>query len=356
VIDPTRIAPLLESGTVKAQRHPARPLTIYNYTPLCQYEQRWCPVSRACRGLILADDGAIVARPFPKFHNADEHSRSEVAFSKPFSVTEKLDGSLGILYEADDGLAIATRGSFTSEQARRATTILRREYSAFRPAPGLTYLFEIIYPENRVVVDYGRREELILLTVIDNATGRDVAPPAWPGPRAREFQVDCHPREVMDALGLADDGNTEGVVLRFDWPKTGPQFRVKVKLEEYKRLHRILCQCSTKTVWEALAEGRSLDEITERVPDEFNEWLRTTVADFRARFAAKSREADAEFRRVAAAAGTADRKAFAALAVESPVRAMLFKLLDGRPIDEMIWRELRPEFARPFRGQSEDVA
>ena len=61
-----RIEKLIEEGVVRAARHPSLPLTIYNYTAKCQYEQRWCDVSRACRGLIVDDDGqrcAFVTEP-----------------------------------------------------------------------------------------------------------------------------------------------------------------------------------------------------------------------------------------------------------------------------------------------------
>ena len=62
----------------------------------------------------------------------------------------------------------AHRSRLTSEQATRATDLYRRKYTEFRPNPGLTYLFEIIYPGNRIVVDYGATEDLILLAVIDH--------------------------------------------------------------------------------------------------------------------------------------------------------------------------------------------
>ncbi len=357
MLDMHEVDRLIAEGTVKATRHPSLSLTIYNYTAACQYDRRWCDVSKVCRGLILADDGSVVARPFPKFFNMEEHSRSEIAYSKPFRVTEKLDGSLGVLYPADDGWAIATRGSFTSEQAERATRILRTAYAGFSPLPGLTYLFEIIYPQNRIVVDYGTREDLVLLTVIDTATGRDVDDPSgWPGPCAATFDVSCHPRDVMDSLNLTDDGNSEGVVLRFDWPKTGPQFRVKVKLAEYKRLHRLLTMTSSKTIWEALSLGQDLTDLAERVPDEFHQWLRDTIAEFQGKHAEIDRSVREEFAAVRSIVGDGDRKAFAQEAVKRDSRAFLFKLLDGHPIDEMIWRQLKPEYSRPFRGQDESVA
>ena len=273
-----------------------------------------------------------------------------------------MDGSRGILYRAHDGPAIATRGSFTSGQAQWATGFLRQTHAGFRPIEGITYLFEIIYPGNRIVVDYQGREDLVLLAALDTATGRDLDDPSgWTGPCVKRFHVtgdvECKPVDVIRRLNLDDDGNSEGVVLRFDHPKSGPQFRVKVKLEEYKRLHRLLFMTSTKTIWEALSSGSDLSELLERVPDEFNIWLRETIDSLTNQHRAIDAQARREFSVILAELGIdSDRRAFAAQATKSKYSAMLFKLLDANSINDLIWRQLKPEYARPFREQSESVA
>lgn len=102
--------------------------------------------TKACRGLIVDAENWIVQRPFEKFFSIEQ--------LEPFDVYDKLDGSLGILYWVGDEPAIATRGSFISDQAKRGTEFLRarKDLNLDRR---YTYLFEIIYPENRVVVNYG---------------------------------------------------------------------------------------------------------------------------------------------------------------------------------------------------------
>jgi RNA ligase len=348
----------IEDGAIRAVRHPVLDITLYNYTAVCQYEARWCDTTRLCRGLVIRDNGEVVARPFPKFHNYEEHPAGHEAFSKPFIVTEKLDGSLGILYRSHDGWAIATRGSFTSEQAVKATGILRSSYAGFMPEEGLTYLFEILYPGNRVVVDYGEREDLVLIAVIDTASGRDLDGSfGWPGPKTRAYDLSCEPGDVVASLGLLDDGNSEGVVLRFDWPSSGPHFRVKLKLAEYKRLHKLVTGTSTKTVWEALALGSDMAELTDRVPDEFHVWLRECIAELRGRYEETDLRVRELFAQVVEEAGIeGDRKGFAEAAVRHAERAYLFRLYDGHSIEAMIWRELKPQYARPFSQRSEDNA
>src|SRR5205085_2436932 len=106
------------AGHVRGQRHPDRPYVIYNYTEACQYAGAWTPVTLACRGLIVAEStGAVLARPYPKFFNHDQAHAPALRLDAPAAVTDKADGSLGILYRDGDTLAVATRGSFASDQA-----------------------------------------------------------------------------------------------------------------------------------------------------------------------------------------------------------------------------------------------
>jgi RNA ligase len=173
----TQLLPeMLREGYVCVQRHPTVPLYIYNYTSKAQYERVWNEVTLQCRGLILDANGRVVARPFRKFFNLEEVQDLPAG---PFEVYEKLDGSLGILYWLGDEAYLATRGSFASEQSRRANGILQARYRHVLPRldRGHTYLFEIIYPENRIVVNYGGREDLVLLAVVDTATGAELPLP-----------------------------------------------------------------------------------------------------------------------------------------------------------------------------------
>jgi len=96
-------------------------------------------------------------------------------------VTNKEDGSLGILYPVPSGgYAVATRGSFASDQALWATAWFRKyaDYGYFNPK--YTYLFEILASWNRIVLSYDW-EGLVLIGIIDKETGSDVDLPEDPG-------------------------------------------------------------------------------------------------------------------------------------------------------------------------------
>lgn len=339
MLDP-ELEQLLAAGYVRRQKHPTAELYSYNYTAKTQYEGHWTAWTRRCRGLILDAQGRAVARPFEKFFNLDELGPNPTLPAEAFEVLEKLDGSLGILYWANGAAAIATRGSFVGGQARRATALLHAQYGHLLAGldPALTYLFEIIYPENRIVLDYGPREELVLLAVVETATGQE--PPTLPDvgfPRAR-----ARPGvPTLAAVRALDRDDEEGVVVRF---RSG--FRVKVKFREYQRLHRILSQVSTLNLWEYLATGQSLAPILERVPDEFYRWVRATVADLEAGYAT----IEAGCRAALAAGPFPDRKAAAAFLQTQPYPPVLWRMLDGQPYAALIWKQLRPAFERPPVG------
>lgn len=343
-IDYDSLPRLISDGLITARPHPWSGLTIYNYSQRCQFSQAWSPTTLACRGLILTSEGHVISRPFEKFFNIEEYKSPllpDIPIGSPFEAFEKADGSLAISYHDPEtgATCFATRGSFESEQAKAATRWWQeREADLAKIPPGQTWLFEWIAPENRIVVDYKGRRELVMLAVIDNATGRDLPLPEWGGAIVRRF--DAHTVEAL--VASAPRENFEGFVLRF----LETNQRVKVKLPDYIRLHRILTQCSTKTIWEMLAAGQDLAEVLDRVPDEFYGWVRQQEGQLRASFSAI---------RDACVATMQDpriphlsRKDVAEIFKAQPYPHVLFKMLDGKDYAPVIWKEIRPEYARPF--------
>lgn len=138
---------MITEKLVSVQKHPKADLFIYNYSPRVQYERLWNEITLKTRGLILDSEMNIIARPFGKFFNLEEHSESDLP-KLSFDVFDKMDGSLGILYWLNDVPYIATRGSFNSDQAIHGTEILYSKYkNTFNKLErDKTYLFEIIYP------------------------------------------------------------------------------------------------------------------------------------------------------------------------------------------------------------------
>ena len=155
---PEALQAAVRDGQVTERYHPTLPLRIYNYSAEVQYSNRWNDVTLNCRGLILDEDYNIVARPWKKFFNLGQVDLP-IQLTDSVEIMDKADGSLGILYPVvhpdgfDVNWAIATRGSFASEQAIHATAVWNDKYSHLLPEAGLTFLYEIVYPANRIVLN-----------------------------------------------------------------------------------------------------------------------------------------------------------------------------------------------------------
>jgi T4 RnlA family RNA ligase len=325
---------MLDEGFVYAQKHPTSDLFIYNYTAKTQYERVWNEVTLMCRGLILDVHYNIIARPFVKFFNLGE-MENQVMPDEPFEVFEKMDGSLGIMYWLDNEPFMATRGSFASEQSVRANAILRSKYAQILRGldKSKTYLFEIIYPENRIVVDYGAQEDVVLTAIVDTATGDDVPLMDVGFPMVKQYHGI---KDISTLKGLAET-NREGFIIKY---KSG--LRYKVKFEEYLRLHRIITQVSNVNIWEYLAAEMAFDEILDRVPDEFYDWVKATSADLKAQFAAIEAQCQTDFKVFDT------RKEAAVHFLTCAYPSVLFKILDNQPYNNVIWKLIRPAFQKPF--------
>ena len=259
LIDDVVLSAAIDQGLVSVRGEGG--LRILNYTPRATYSRSWNAATLLCRGLIVDGEDRVLARPFPKFFNPDEPDAPPVFKGLPMVVTEKLDGSLGIAYHDPDGdIRIATRGSLTSRQAVEATAIWRNNYREVRFDENLTPLFEIIYPANRVVVDYGDMRDLVLLAAIDIRSGADVALGRidWPGPVADSHRVRSL-RELLDHVAASEEAAREGYVVRFDSGPDRPHVRFKLKFPEYVVAHRFVTGLTSLRVWEVVAVSDTLE-------------------------------------------------------------------------------------------------
>ena len=333
--------------------HPTLPISIYNYSRTCQYENKWDEITKSCRGLILDQEGNVIAKGFDKFFNMEEHNPEEIP-NEPFEVFEKLDGSLGILFWYQGKWMLATKGSFVSEQAIKGREILMK-YN-FEPIPkGYTTLVEIIYPENRIVCGYGDEESLVVLSMINNSSGKEL------DYTSLLYISDETRMPVVKKYDAVDDYKTlksliskdrEGYVIRF---RNG--FRMKIKGEEYVRLHRILTGFSNVDIWEYLKDGKNIDELLDRVPDEFDKWVKTTIGDLRyglyqLRERAGKLHDGFRYGKFGDVDPEPTKKEFAEFVMkqEEVLHAIMFAMWNknNEKVDEIIWKLIKPKYSKPF--------
>lgn len=263
-------------------------LSLFCHSKECAFKKAWDDFTTSSRGLIIdRSKNKIVALPFQKFFNFGEITYQLP--DEPFEVFDKLDGSLGIVFYYNDRWRVATKGSFNSEQAQWAEKWLNQKERTIVLDPDFTYLCEIIYRDNKIVVDYDF-EGLVLLAAYNNSTGEEmpydlgVEPrdedgiPMWPCAGLDLINtVDGHPdwrlterfsySSVDELVAVAKklSHQTEGFVVRFE-----NGYRVKIKSDEYVRIHRIVSDITPLGVWRLLINKQGWDDtlFKQELPEE----------------------------------------------------------------------------------------
>lgn len=364
-LDVAKLEQHIKDRVINVQHHRYAPLDIFNYGQKAQFESIWDDVTCKTRGLIVdRNTGDIVARPFEKFFNLGHQGRPETDFAalpaREPEITEKLDGSLGILYRIGNKAAIATRGSFESDQAAWASTWLNKNLSHIIWPPNTTYLFEIIYPDNRIVVKYDT-EGLFLLGAVDIETGKEDPHGVlkwWAGevkcPIVRKTDI-----SVVD-VRLENTPNKEGYVCKWDIGNA-PPLRVKIKFIDYCRLHRLITGISPKAIWEMLAAGQSFEELLVDTPTHYVEWVNYWKNGLQAEYGRFEQKAIAAWESCPLPRDGKDKEARKALAEyftagdRKPISSILFKMLDGQSYDDVIWKLVkdRTRDQEPFKRDIE---
>lgn len=330
---------------ITCREHNNGNLLIWNYTQRCQFDRIWDDITTQARGLITDTQGNIKARPFKKFFNFGEHAGADKLSLDGATVTEKHDGSLGIMYHDGLDYALATRGSFYSDQANRGTEMLQDLFEKFGYSwvrNGVTYLFEIIYSDNRIVVQYDE-EFLALLAAFHTETGVEIPHEELPLEKLK-VQKWTDFSDLKELYSLERD-NSEGLVVHFP-----NGLRLKVKWDEYVRLHRIVTGVTARSIWECLKNGDSLDEILNRVPDEFYDWVQKTKEALLAKYSDELLLGKLLYAQVKDLPTKKDQALH--MKDSNPVsRSIAFSLIDNKEerIPETIWKSLKPVHEKPFK-------
>lgn len=377
-IDPDVLSKYVEEGLVDFKTHPTLPLRLYCYSRCCTLGQLWDEVTTKTRGLITDHNGSIIARPFEKFFNINTIWRPETCLSNlprtlPF-IAEKLDGSLGVLYTWEGKSAIATKGSFISDQAIWATAWYDRFVGAdeklsdgsYKWPQGFTPVFEIIAESvQHHVVHYDGREELVLIALINNVTGEEIA--NWDlafwatrnGIRSAKHYI----KTLGDVLN-EDRKNAEGYVL--SWPLPGqPPLKVKIKHESFLVLQKVVHAATPKAILEALVFGNVdlLNTWIGQTNNQLGQWVQEWVAKFNLKYGTILLKS-----KLAANMATSkaeNRKEFAEIIHAESLKSkdvtpgVCFVMFDGKDHKRLIWKAVEKAFtselSKPFALIEEDT-
>ncbi len=352
---------------------------IFNY--LLTFDGSWLPftgdpendrraaILRECRGLTFDKaSGKVALRKLHKFYNCGQNTESQVDvidWSQPHVILDKLDGSMLTPYRERDG-------SFDFHTKMGATDVAQpvNEYVSRNPRyiefaqrcheVGKTPMFEWCSRKQRIVIDYPE-DRLVLLAVRDLHSGQytDYDSLQLLGEEFNIPVVGALEGSVTDPLAFLEQArvleDAEGFVVRFD-----NGHMVKVKAEEYLRLHNMVDMLQLeKNVLDLVLSG-SLDDAKALMTDDSRQRV--------------ERYLEAVERGAVVAAGQLgvyvqmaiddvgqDRKRLAVEwinKVEGSDRALLFQIVNGRNPIEVVLDHVRKncgtaskvEAIRPYIG------
>lgn len=334
-----------DEGWLIKSHHPTLPLTIWNYSVKTTYERHWDYITIMCRGLITDDKGNVIARPFRKFWNWEENKHTPTPEWEMYS---KQDGSLGILFYYEGEWRIASRGSFISDQAVKANEMLYSDPRWYNHLQDLcirhTYLLEIIYPQNRIVVDYKGHEMLTMLGAVNikDRSEKHLDQIIWSNKAWFTQGSGQTFEEIKNSIGP----NQEGYVIKFS-----NGHRIKIKGEEYIRLHKILTNISTTSVWECLSSGVGVETILDNVPDEFFNKIKQYELKLKSQYKDIEDEMllkEAFINRENGFQPFTNRKDYweQIKDLKSYIQALLWHRYDNKSYDHIIWKLIKPQFEK----------
>lgn len=259
-------------------------LILYGYTDACTFDRHWNEYTRNARGIIFnKNTQQIVAKPFPKFFNLGELEEAFITNlpKESYMVQEKLDGSLGIIFYHNNQWQICTRGSFYSEQAVKGAELLSKYNMKYIP-PNFTLLVEIVYPDNKIVVNYGTEEKLVLLSAYDRNTliekfnflSEIQVLTGMPTAKVYKYTI-----EEMIELKKTMPKDQEGFVVRY-----ASGFRVKIKGDEYMVIHKMISNMSPLSFWESMKQGIVNRDYLAQLPEEFRNEFEPIVLDLETQY------------------------------------------------------------------------
>lgn len=229
------------------EKHPTADRYIFGYYSGDFKPIVWNKVTKHCRGIILDGKGKVIEHPFMKFWTFKQYLSKDTILLNDnqimklprgkIKIMEKIDGTMCTLYWIGNQPNLATQRSFTNPKAQEATKILYDKYKHTfqRFDRNYTYIFEAVYPESNVLIDYGTTRDLFLIGKVDKKTGMPCDIDEMGFPMAKDYTKEYgHITDFNELISL-NLPNQEGFVIYLE---NGNM--LKLKFPWYQEAHRIL--------------------------------------------------------------------------------------------------------------------
>ena len=152
----------------------------------------------------------------------------------------------------------------------------------------------------------------------------------------------CDVKDFSTLREKFDGENKEGFVIRFE-----NGMRIKMKFQQYVKLHRIIAAATPLHVWEVLSAGGKMSDLLDQMPDELHNEVKAMgqkINDQYNDIATKCLFWIGGYRREVGMTPTIThtRKTAAFLIKQQKHPGILFKMYDNKEYSDLIWKEIRP--------------
>lgn len=263
-----------------------KPWVLIKYSLLTVDRSMWedkNSVYRECRSVVInLKDEELVLVPFRKFFNLDEVAENQLEVilkkienAKSVEISNKLDGSMqqARYYQGEfvmsGSSALETKNSFRLEEGYE---FLKENYRRMlKDYPDLTFIFEYISMRDQHVVKYTEADQG--LTMIG---ARNVYTGAILSYKQLKAFKDIYGVSVVDLeTGTLEEMLEKTKTYRSDekegWVINIDGHLVKLKVEDYVKVHKLLSQVSSPNVIiEAIGDGY-YDDLFSKVPQAYRD-------------------------------------------------------------------------------------
>ena len=329
----------VKNGYVTVHENPDKKIFNYAYSRLTEQENHWNEITLRTRGLILDSNGRIIFNCPRKFFNFQQNNFANDTYKRlkdDFKIYEKLDGSaIWVVNDSEYGFVVSSKSSFTSEHSAWAKEIIEQKFkekdSIFKE--GICYCFELIHPENRIVVDYGE-EKTLKLWGLKTQSGETI--------ELEDNIVDTSYFETPKLLGTNNDKtaidnyinqkNVEGVVLKGEGDD-----RIKIKSQTYLELHRIKTECTPNRILELLMSGKRVSDYD--FPDEFLK----EVQSYEDIYLKKYQQIYNQIESAEKILHNKTDKEIGLAEIDGFLKSGIFNLRRNKDVSNLIWRKVKEE-------------
>ena len=351
---------LVETKKIRVKTHPVYSnLKLYKYRAGYDFfDDSDAPIVRHCRGLVFDQKtDRIICRPMPKFFNHFNYREDylqELFSTMNYEVQEKVDGSCVNLWHYDGEWHTSTLGSFESEQAYIAQAIIKAKFDLSKLLHYCTYVFEVVYPKNRIVMNYGKTKDVRFLMHFDRDNGMELDVLKGlhgtellqhKAKTANEFcAIQGDTMSFEELLKFVDQNETdEGFVVSFT-PKhsffnAGFRLRVKFKTKWYLERSRMKMMLHKDSFIRAVAGFYRLHEVLPDLPE-----LQDKIADVHDAVETLYNVVDGASAGLESAFNNRKDQALEIhkLDVPKPIKAALFNALDSKTasLRNNVWKAI----------------